>query len=460
MVLVVWILLLRSSILLVVAAGCAAAPDPWGCADQACREAAVLSAWETEPGDAVEQLHRVSDGLDRIAIISSLIDHHPGDTGALCEMLPHGMSQERCLSVNGEPEIWRGSGISTERGSRAGPGPSSSSWSAQSFEASDFINERGNPQLCAEEVDAHACAWGWSRAYAKDGDVDRAARMCASVRTTAPNPSRWRHSCFLSAATLHVLASGRTGLVESVRLCGASGDFKALCAERLLHHLASQAPPSDVGGGRAWSDHLMRAQAIRQAWNDSPMLPELMDRFWAQSMAASTAKAHGMSGDALDVLPLAAIPHIRAAVVWEWMSRQTEVGELAVLQAAIAKVLSIRLERKPPPVETGLITPMVDMWPVDRDGESHLAAVSYFGSSRRTMARDPNTDIGLCVLEASARLDPPAHSVISSGLGSSDERLRWTAARLVEQLEAKRLGVAETPNLPPLPALVVPTPSL
>lgn len=456
------ILLLRSSLFLAIAAvaGCVVAPDPWGCADQTCRETTMLTAWQTEPGDAVEQLALLPDSLDRITTISAIIDHYPGETGALCEMLPHGMSKERCLAVNANPDIWNRASEPFSRGSRAGPGPATSAWSAIDFETSDLINQRGNSRICADEVDPHACVWGWSRVHAMAGDIDDVAELCASVRTSAPSPNRWRHACFLSSAELHVSVWGRTGLADSVRLCGASGDFKAVCAAQLVRHLASLAPPSDMSGGRAWSDHLMRAQAIRQAWKDSPMLPELNDRFWAQSMAASTAKAHGLSGDAFDVLPSAAKPHIRAAVVWEWMSRFDGHKDFSGLMEALSVVLALRLDRKALPVEEGQIPTMMDLWPTDREGEAHLSAVSYFGTSRRTVARDPSIDIGLCVLEAAARLESPAHGVIKAGLRSSDERIRWTAARLLEQLEARRLGAAVMPVPHQAPEPAVPIPSL
>ena len=78
-----------------------------------------------------------------------------------------------------------------------------------------------------------------------------------------------------------------------------------------------------------------------------------------------------------------------------------------------------------------------DFWPVDRDGEAHFSAISYLGQSRRTLARDPITDIGLCVLEAAARRSPPALDLLRHGASLRDERIRWTAVRLLEQLKAE-----------------------
>jgi hypothetical protein len=90
-------------------------------------------------------------------------------------------------------------------------------------------------------------------------------------------------------------------------------------------------------------------------------------------------------------------------------------------------------------------TPVSDLWSQDRAGESHFAAVSYLGQSRRTVAADPQTDIRICVLEAAARVSPPWSAVLEEGQSDPDERVRWTAVRLVEQLEARRLGANSAP---------------
>ena len=395
----------------------------------------MLRVWQEEPGDAVQQLQRLPDVIERVSIISSIIDHHPGETGALCEMLPHGISKERCLSVNANPEMWSMEGSVSGQGVRAGPGPASSVWSSDDFETSAFIRTRGDPRVCADEVDSHGCVWGWARVHAKAGDVEDVAKVCASIHSAAPDPGLWRYACFLSSATHHVSIWDRVRLSDTAQLCGASGGFRALCAERVIHRLASLAPPSDVGDGRAWSDHLMRASAIGTAWASSSMREQMIDRFWAQSMAVSASKARGLSGDALDVLPAAAVPHLRAALAWEWMSRLDEVSDFETLRTGLLELMALRLARKPTAIAPGTVVTMPDLWPIDREGEAHLAAVSYFGQSRRTLARDPRADAGLCVMEAAARLESPALGLIRTGLSSADERLRWTSARLLEQLE-------------------------
>jgi len=84
------------------------------------------------------------------------------------------------------------------------------------------------------------------------------------------------------------------------------------------------------------------------------------------------------------------------------------------------------------------LPPVADHWSTDREGEAHLSAASYFGDSRRTVAMDPETDAGICVLEAFARMTPPWIEEIEKASSMSDERLKWTAARLIEQLKEGR----------------------
>ena len=91
---------------------------------------------------------------------------------------------------------------------------------------------------------------------------------------------------------------------------------------------------------------------------------------------------------------------------------------------------------------SGLVLPDVtDLWPSDGHGESHIAASSYLGVSRRTVANDPETDLTLTVLEAGARSTPPKLSLIRAAKQHADQRVRWTAARLIEQLGARALEV-------------------
>ena len=433
--LVEWTLPQPSSLVLFGLIGCSATPDPWDCFDPECRSEALLSEWRERPGDAVESISQLPDDVEKIKAIAMLIDHHPGETGALCELLPHGMSKERCVYVNSHPTAWLESGSVGVKKGRAGTGPARSRWSAADFESSDMIAVRSVLGVCQDEIDPHACAWSWAQSHASEGDAELSASMCAAVRSPASATNRWRHFCFLSAAEEHIEHWERARYVDSIRLCGASGALRAICNDGLIEALAVRVPASDVGDERAWMDHLLRARAVAAAWEGDPMRSEIMDRFWAVSMRASVAKSKGLSGDALDYVPRSSVPHVHASLAWEAVSRWDGPLEYEIVQRRVVDALSLRLNRVEGTDEIADHEAVADLWPVDRDGEAHLSAVSYFGDSRRTVARDIETDVGLCVLEAAARLSSPALELLEQARSHPDERLKWTAARLLEQLK-------------------------
>ena len=94
----------RSSALLLFFVACATAqPD---CADAQCRAEGVEAAVE-EGREAVNaELERLPDVLERIAVISRLVDAHPQRADWWCQQLPRGMSRDRCDSVAGRSHLW------------------------------------------------------------------------------------------------------------------------------------------------------------------------------------------------------------------------------------------------------------------------------------------------------------------------------------------------------------------
>ena len=139
----------------------------------------------------------------------------------------------------------------------------------------------------------------------------------------------------------------------------------------------------------------------------------------------------------MDVIPNTAIPHLHAALAREVVERWEGEPSYEAMRDKVVNAMATRLDRHLTDEQVPELGTVADYWPSDRDGEAHFAAISYLGESRRTMARDPTTDIGLCVLEAAARRSPPAIELLRGAAGSSDERLRWTAVRLLEQLKAE-----------------------
>jgi len=224
----------------------------------------------------------------------------------------------------------------------------------------------------------------------------------------------------------------------------------------LLNRFAAKAPSSEVGDVVEWAPQFMTLRSVRDLFGDPVVRARIEDRYVALMTHASVVYAEELSGDLLDALPPGASPHVRAAISHRLI---TERSEAVSLNDAVAMVQAA-LEHRVAVPTAGLEAPrteVLDLWPYDREGESHLAAVSYLGHSRRTVANDPERDTAICVLEAAARATPPWQTVLEEAKNHADERVRWTAVRLVEQLEARRLGT-ETAQWSPEP--VEPKPDL
>jgi len=398
-----------------------------------------VAAHGEDPAQVLDHLAALSDDLERIRVISALVDAHPEDAQTYCSLLPHGISRRRCEEIDGRDHLWVPMPDGTGGESRAGKGPVRSRWIAGDIETSDLIHTRGQSRDFASEVDPHAMAWGRANMAAELGELEQVAKSCAAIQSG----SRWRYDCFYSGAVSYVKAWDRAKLSDAVALCGAAGGFRALCLEDAIEILARRSPPSDIGDPLEWAPVLMRAHDLRDALRGQPVAWDAQDRFWAVVAFHSVSKAQAMSGDALETLPPAAVPHLRAAIAAKVLgTMDEEVG----LDEAVGLVTAV-LERRAAS-STGSVSVLVreeiqDLWRVDRDGESHLAAISYLGGSRRTVAADPETDTRLVVLEAGARKRPVWQGMLADGARDRDQRVRWTAVRLAEQLGAAELGTAE-----------------
>lgn len=438
---------------------CAVGPADGVCEDADCRREAIVSQWASDPQVAIELVHQLPDVIEQVAVVSTLTDQFPGQVGPLCRELPRGISQDRCLEMNARPHLWNEREV-VQPISRAGAGPASSYILAADVPMSDLIDVRGDPNVCTNEIDPHACVWKSGIERAREGDVQAAATACASVRTSASNSQAWRYECFFSVAEAHTQKWGRSRYQDTLSLCGASGTFRAECVTHSLTVLAQRVPSSDVVDPLAWAEHRMRSHDISRVWKDSPLRTEVLDKFWALSTAFSVAKSKGLSGDALDVIPLTAHRHLRAAVAWRLLQDEAPTEEALIAYAErLTTILDRRLQRENDSEQQYRFEGVPDLWPVDREGEAHLSAISYLGNSRRTVAGDPMTDAAICILEAAARSDPPRQSLIEMGGSHPDERVRWTASRLQERLRDQELSVGTSTGVPPSPGFTRPGPA-
>ena len=444
-----------------VVLACGLGPSGQDCDDADCRQQAIVTQWATDPQSAVESVKQLPDVIEQVSVISVLTDQFPGQVGPLCRELPRGISQDRCLEMNARPHLWN-EREEVQSISRAGAGPASSYMRPADVPMSDLIDVRGDATLCAGEVDPHACAWKRGIESAQEGDLAEAATACASIRTQADNAQTWRYECFFSVAEAHIQKWGRSRYKDTLALCGASGSFRAECVTHTLTELAQRAPGSDVVDPVAWGDHRMRAHDVSRGWKGSPSKADILDKFWALSAAFSVAKSKGLSGDALDMMPLSTHRHLRAAIAWRLLQDESLKDENLMAKVALLNtVMEGRIGRQgSSTLQTPTFEGVLDLWPVDREGESHLSAISYLGNSRRTVAGDPMTDSIICILESAARSEPPMLALIEEGQSHSDERVRWTAARLLERLEHQEMSADPNGRVAPSPGFTRPGPAV
>ena len=433
--------LLRNSVLIGTIVACTASEDV--CSTAACVTDRILNA---APDDVDAVVEAVPDALTRMEALGAAVTKRPELTKRLCRHFPHGVSKHRCDAAAGRPHLWAAPEADGTPVVRAGSGPARSGWTNASVPESAWAAEYRPAAGCRGELDATACVWGHAVQAATEGDADGAARWCSGM----PRGSVWRADCFFQAAELLVERSGRAHLDAALEFCGGAESFRGRCAASVMATLAATAPPSTVGDAVRWAPQLMTMHAMRDWFDDPVMRRRTEDRYTAMMVFSAAGKATEASGDAFDALPSRAAVHIRAALSHRLITRRADAMPLEDAVSMVTASLERRVgSDRYADVQSPVIT---DLWPKDRDGESHLAAVSYLGHSRRTVANDPETDTAICVLEAAARANPSWDTVLEQAKSHADERVRWTAARLVEQLEAHRLGT-EAAQWSPEPAV-------
>ena len=421
--------LLRNSVLVGTLAACT--PDNDACETAACITDRLVQA---APGEVDAIVDAIPDVLTRVEALGAALTKRPELSERLCRHLPHGISKHRCDVAADRRHLWVPLDSTPDPVVRAGSGPARSGWTNASVPESSWAQEYRPATECRGEIDSASCVWSRAVQAATEGEADAAARWCSGL----PRGSVWRADCFFQAAELLVERSGRSQLDAALDFCGGAGSFRGRCAASVMATLAATAPPSTVGDVVRWAPQLMTMHAMRDWFDDPVMRRRTEDRYTAMMVFAAVGKATEASGDALDGLPSQAAVHIRAALSHRLITQQTEATTLEEAMSMVAAALERRVASdRYADVQAPVVA---DLWPKDREGESHLAAVSYLGHSRRTVANDPETDTAICVLEAAARAHPAWEAVLEEAKEHPDERVRWTAVRLVEQLEARRLG--------------------
>lgn len=400
-----------------------------GCRDAGCEIDRAEEAWPTDPEGVAAAIaaHPVVEA--RIALVGALIANHPGETGALCPVLPPGDAQNRCAQMNERPHLWQETRQAAPTGARPGGGPSSNEVAPVSPIRTPLAEVPPAEHACADAPDRSACLTAAAQAAAAQLQGRAAAGQCQNIPA-----GRWRGECFFQAAEAALRSRGPHGYGDAVELCAAAVPFAQNCHSHALMLLADLAPAADHVDPRVWEPIVLGARSIATAWSwRDPYMAEIAaDRLWSEATGRAYAGAHTVTGDPLDALPEAAHRHVRAAAVRALVSQQGAAShDLAGWVAHAAEALAQRSTHRPQRGDTPFRS-APELWPTDLDGEDGIPATAYLGTARRTYADDPAVDLAICVLEAAART-PPVHApLLEEGRSHPDERVRWTARRLAE----------------------------
>ncbi len=423
------------ALLAVIACRSGSPGDIADCGDADCRQEWILATWEGDRAAAVEAVRALKEPIERLTVVAELGERHPGETQALCAGLPPGPSHERCQRMNDRPHLWKESSPVAPADPRAAPGPATNQLTPAAGIISSFTDVPAMDSVCDGSADRRACIEERARAAARSGAGRRVARLCGEFE-----PGRWRWECTFTATEAGLVARGRGFYAQSTDLCLLTGDFRSRCLAHGLIRLARPVPPASDGEARHWVNLVASADAVRRSWEprDPALGAVLVQRFWSEVTAAAWGTAPEVVGNALDVLPAEAVPHARAAAAARLLAlSDPRSRDLAGWVTALGMALEARAETAQGGAATSPFAGAFDLWPVDRGDEGEIPAAVYRGTSRRALSEDRDTDLAICVLEAAARLRPPAMALLDEGEAHPEPRVRWTASRLKERLQAR-----------------------
>ena len=252
-----------------------------------------------------------------------------------------------------------------------------------------------------------------------------------------------------------VLTRRRWGwLGGALRLCAMTESLAPGC----VHHVVAASFPDVPRADQAAPEDLetsMRVLANLRETVGTDLADLYTDFFWATWTAHSVQEVDAIDGRLLQVLPPEAVPHIRVALAWALL-RERDRQDWAL--DALVDELEQRLADPGTPRagslrDVGDVRPR-DTWPRDLQGsdEDTIPAAFCMGVGRRAVSPEPRTDLAIALLEAAARLQHSAPPEFYLSVVGSDHPLwvRWTAARIAQQLSPGSLATIDPDQVPPL----------
>lgn len=432
---------------LAVFAACTPLPDTIeACKDADCQREVALRAWQKSPAGLAAEISQMQDPIGQLIAVEAIVEKHPGELTDFCPALPEGRLRERCNTIHMRPHLRSDAeGSKTEdRGSIATTKVSKSQRDSPSFMELVPTKEGNLPSpwkdtapidvACEDAALAVPCRTAAAERAAAALDAATAAGACAGIKEEA-----WRKECFFRASE-SALADTQRGPDVALPLCLGANDYVQFCLAHLSMALSQREAPMATDMAPAWLG--LKAAALQVDAQVRPLDPGLADRvadrIWSESLSLSYRSVDVVTGDPLDGVPPAALPHVRAAAAARlWDLEGSEPRDLATWQARFSEVLAARQGYPGVPAQLGRMGPTLGLWDTWLPGERELPTVMYLGAGRRALSPDPDIDALICLLEAGARGQSPPFNLFGEAIQHPDPLVRWTAARLGQARDAR-----------------------
>ncbi len=437
---------LLSSLLL---AACQGAVSWDQCGDAACYTQLAIARWATDP-EGVSADIAALDVVAQEAVVLALVDAQPTALASICEALPQGPAADRCAKLTERPHLLGGKGNMALRQvgvpglvDHTGIGALANPWAAIPPREVD----------CDLQVDA---CWSQTMVAATLlGDPKAVAEVCNGVPT-----ERFRRECFFRSAETTAVKDALAQverLPTAAGLCLGAEDYSELCVRELGRAIARLAPPADQLDRDAWDQTIAAVAALEGGLGayDAAVAERVADRVWAAVIWGSFHRAQTINGLALQALPPAAAPHVRATAAWLLLEREQAEHTDRDLAAWVQRASDALADTSagPAPAAPRGVQPTRFVGNSTDPAEDPEPWAHYLGDNYRRVLADPEQDLAACVLEAMARQGPPA--LLDQATGDP-----WPPA---VQLHAAALKVAEIraprgPGKPPPPGTRKPPP--
>jgi len=420
----------RSSLLLTTVA-CGGVPQDFrDCDDLDCRVQWSLARWPDDRPAVRAAVRGVADPTERMVLVESLTEAHPGETTELCRELPKGPVARRCDSLNARPHLWQIDIAAPESGG-AGAGKLFRSLRLTEPLPSPWEGRAPRRGECGD-VSRNTCQTEVAMRWAQEGRFLDAGQACLDIEV-----EKWRYECFFQAADASFRAERRV-MSPTIELCLGTGPYIPRCLGHIAVTLAGDAPRADRSAEPAWRALNASAQELRAATKHlAPVLAEpVVDRMWASALGRAYGSVPEVMGGPLNTLEPAAHPHLRAAAAWRlWQLEGGQTRDAAAWVVRVGEALAVRPEIvDSTPSKLPEVVPATDYWGEDLPGEEALPRIIYMADRLRAPHQSLEIDTLLCVLEAAARGEHDARPLFDEALGHPELVVRWTAARLLPAL--------------------------